>query len=167
MFFKILLYSQIAMVKYINNLFGCNGTVLLLYMKIGHISSFLVACLIKGITMNINHNLCFYGMSFLFTFRLIHFSSISIYRLWNLLFCGIYKSKKVMEIFFNFLWRFHPFFYLIWYVELVNTFLPILQYLNISKDIVLLNQRESQPAHESCKDDNTQIALGICFWHLV
>src|SRR3954454_15968290 len=65
-------------------------------------SSFLIVCLMKDIAMIVNHKLILDNMSFLFA-RIVCFSSIIVYRSWNLLFCGIYKSKKAKKILFKFL----------------------------------------------------------------
>src|SRR4051794_19379491 len=74
-------------------------------------SSFLIVCLMKDIAMIVNHKLILYSsMSFLFA-RIVCFSSILVYRSWNLLlFCGgIYESKKACrKILFNFLRGLNP-----------------------------------------------------------
>src|SRR3954468_8244204 len=73
-------------------------------------SSFLMVCLMKDIAMIVNHKLNLYRMSFLFA-RIVCFSSILVYRSWNLLlFCGgIYESKKACrKILFNFLRGLNP-----------------------------------------------------------
>src|SRR6476660_1273840 len=64
-------------------------------------SSFLVACFVNDCSIFANHNLCLYGMCFLLS-RIVRFATSIIYWPWNLLFCGIYKSKKARKVLFNF-----------------------------------------------------------------
>src|SRR6185437_16065175 len=84
-------------------------------------SSFLMGYLMKDIAMIVNHKLCLYSMPFLISL-VIHLSSIFISRPWNLLLCGIYKSKKSWKILFNFFRSSEPLCYHVYLLRNRQTF---------------------------------------------
>jgi hypothetical protein len=72
------------------------------------------------------------------------------------------KARKSWK-YFSLSMTFSSFFLFDMFCGIGEHFLSKLQYLNISTDIVHLNQRESPPEYKSYKNDNTQVALGLCF----
>ena len=93
------LYQGIQ-VNYINNLFW-NQRMILLYKCHSHASSsFLIGCFMNDKPTIVNHELILYSSM---PFLLYQNSMISFFfyffRPWNLLFCGIYKSKKTWKYF--------------------------------------------------------------------
>src|SRR3954451_24629491 len=101
-------------------------------------SSFLMICFVDDKTTIVDHKLCLYDI-FLFLSRMILLLFPFIYRPWNLLFSRTNESIKSRKKSFNFLWRFQPFGYLIyflrnWYAFSNQTF----YLLNVSADGVLV-----------------------------
>ena len=124
--------------------------------------SFLMVCLMKDITMIVNHKLILDSMSFLFA-RIVCFSSILVCKSWNLLFCGIYRKQESQENIVQLPLLFLAFLlYHIFSVELVHAPLSVSQSFEyLCRRCFDPNQRENQIKCMLCKDDNRPKALYI------
>src|SRR3954466_8419115 len=90
----------------------------------------------------VNHKLCLYSMSFLLS-RIVCFPFPIILRSWNLLFCGIYKSKKAWKVLFNFINCLEPFcnvVYLLRYRHALSN--QPFYFLYVSANITLIDVKE-------------------------
>jgi len=76
-------------------------------------SSFLKICFMNYEARVVNHKLCLYSMSFLFSW-IIYVTSSLINRSWYLLFCGIYERYKPWKVVFNFIWSSQSFCYVVY-----------------------------------------------------
>src|SRR6476619_270566 len=109
-------------------------------------SSFIVVCFVNDCSIFANHDLCLYGMCFLLS-RIVRFASSIIYWSWNLLFCGIYKSKKARKVLFNFFRSSEPFcqfVYFLWNWQTFSYQTFNLLYISVYVTLIQIKYKASQ-----------------------